>query len=281
MTRMMARILCIIATSCILIQSTMAEDSPEASLQLGMANLRLKKFKEAIEPLSLAFKSTNEVTKMRAAEGLMRAHRETSDFAGYLDSADYVISHSDRKAGRSVNASQVHGFIHFNGKTDEAVKRYENMLKADANNLAALNVLAEIYSRSDRINKSRAQELKDKLSALNKEIATKHAKRHEAEAAENSALKAWLLKDAAQFWLEASETASALAAAKASIAAPPEARSQLLTYQYREGLGDIFLQTGEPRMALEQFEAAVKAAPEGILKTNVEKKVDQARGQIK
>ncbi len=51
----------------------------------------------------------------------------------------------------------------------------------------------------------------------------------------------------------------------------PEGRSQILTYQYRDALGDIFLQTGELRMALEQFEAAVKSAPEGILKTNVEK----------
>ena len=34
-------------------------------------------------------------------------------------------------------------------------------------------------------------------------------------------------------------------------------------------------------MALKQFEAAVKSAPEGILKTNVEKKVEQARGQAK
>ena len=57
--------------------------------------------------------------------------------------------------------------------------------------------------------------------------------------------------------------------------------TQILAYQYRDGLGDIFLQTGEPRLALEQFEAAVKSAPVGILKTNVEKKVEQAKSQVK
>jgi len=262
--------------------SALAEDSPEASLQHGIANLRLKKFKEAIKPLDAAFKSAIEDdTKLRAAEGLMRANRETADFAGYLDAADYVITHNDHKTGRSVNASQVHGFIHFTGKTDEAIKRYEEKLKEDANDLAALNVLARIYDRSDRANKTRAQELNETLSAINKEIATKHAKRLEAEAGDNADLKAWLLKDAAQFWLEASELASALAAAKASTESAPEARSQILTYQYHDALGDIFLQAGETEMALEQFEAAIKSAPEGILRTNVEKKVEQAKSPAK
>ncbi len=278
----MSRILWFVVTCCILMPSVLAEDSPEASLQLGIANLRLKKFKEAIKPLNAAFKSAqDDGTKMRAAEGLMRANRETADFEGYLDAADYVITHNDRKAGRSVNASHVNALIHFTGKTDEAIKRYEKKLSEDPSDLAALNVLAEVYSHSDRSNKTRAQELNDKLSVVNKEIATKHAKRLEAEAADDADLTVWLLKDAAQFWLEASEPASALVAAKASTAAPPEARSQILTYQYHEALGDIFLQTAEPRMALEQFEAAVKAAPEGILKTNAEKKVEEARGLAK
>jgi tetratricopeptide (TPR) repeat protein len=278
----MSRILCGLVTCCLLMPSALADDSPEASLQFGIANLRLKKFKEAIKPLDDAFKSAiKEDTKLRAAEGLMRANRETADFAGYLDAADYVIIHNDRKAGRSVNASQVHSFIHFTGKTDEAIKRYEDRLKEDANDLAALNVLARIYDRSDRANKTRAQELNEKLNGINKEIATKHAKRLEAEAADNVDLRAWLLKDAAHFWLEASEPASALAAAKASTEATPEARSQILTYQYRDALGDIFLQAGETKMALEQFEAAVKSAPEGILKTNVAKKVEQAKSPAK
>lgn len=276
----MNRILCIVVTSCILMQAALAEESPEASLQLGVANLRVKKFKEAIKPLNAAFKSAKEDdTKMRAAEGLMRAYRETSDFGGYLDAADFVIANNERVAGRSVNASQVLGFIHFTGKTDEAIKRYEKRLKEDASDLAALNVLSEIYSHSDRSDKSRADELNEKLRSINKQIATKHAKRLESKAEEDAAVRAWLLKDAAQFWLEASDSSAALSAAKASIKATPEARSQILTYQYRDALGDIFLKTDEPRMALEQFEAAVKSAPEGILKTNVEKKVEQLKAQ--
>ena len=167
----MRRILYVVIACFILTSSTLAEDSPEASLQLGIANLRLKKFKEAIKPLDAAFKSANDDdTKLRAAEGLMTANRETADFAGYLNAADFVIAHNVHKAGRSVNASQVHGFIHFTGKTDEAIKRYEKKLKEDASDLAALNVLAEVYNRSDRSNKIRAQELNEKLSAINKDV---------------------------------------------------------------------------------------------------------------
>ena len=111
--------------------------------------------------------------------------------------------------------------------------------------------------------------------------ASTHAKRLEAEAAQKANTAAWNLKDAAQFWLEAGEPKAALAAAKASVAATPESRSQILSYQWHEGLGDIFMQANEPILAVKEFEAAVKVAPEGILKTNVQKKLHEATGKVK
>ena len=278
----MTRCFCGLMALCLFASSLSADDRPEALLQKGIANIRLKNFKDARQPLEDAFKSaTIERTKMNAAEALVLVCRETSDVNGYLMAADYVISHSERKAGRSLHSRQVCGFLHFQGKEDEAIQRYEKQLIENPDDLAALNILAFIYERSNRVNKPRAKELNEKLSALNKAIATGHAQRLEAEAAQKADLAAWNLKDAAQFWIEAEEPLSALAAANASITAAPEARSQLLTMQWREGLGDIFLQVKEPQLALEQFEAAVKSAPEGILRTNVEKKVAQSRGEIK
>ena len=85
---------------------------------------------------------------------------------------------------------------------------------------------------------------------------------------------------AAQIWLEADDSKLALAAAKSSVAAAPEARTQILTYQWHDALGEVFLKTGEPALALVQFSEAVKVAPEGILKTNVEKKVEQTKEKV-
>lgn len=278
----MTRVFCTLIVLLLATSSVSADDRPEALLQQGIANIRLKKYKEARQPLEAAFKSaTVERTKKNAAEALMKVCRETSDSEGYLNAADYVISQSEHKAGRSVNSTQVAGFLHFQGKEDEAIQRYEKQLKENPDNLAALNILAIVYERSDRENKPRAKELIERIRALDKSIATGHAQRLEAAATEKAETAAWSFKDASQFWLEADEPVSALAAAKASLAAAPEARSQILTLQWREGLGDIFLQVKEPQLALEQFEAAVKSAPEGILKTNVEKKVAQSRGEIK
>jgi len=168
----------------LLAMPALSEDSPEALLQLGIAQMRLKRFEEARKPLEAAFDSAwDGRQKMAAAEAQMRVYRETSDFEKYLGAADWVIAHAERKAGRAVNRSQVSAFIHFNGKTDEAIKRYEKLLKKDKDDLAALNVLAEIYSRSDRGNPSRAKELIEHRDRLDKEIATSHALRLEKEAA--------------------------------------------------------------------------------------------------
>jgi tetratricopeptide (TPR) repeat protein len=276
------RLIHLLVAACLLAAPAFADDPAESQLQIGIAQIRLKKFEDARKPLEVAFETAKTPrVKLNAAESLMRVYRETSKVEDFLEAADYVIAHNERKAGRSVNGSQVGAFVRLQGKTDDAIKRYEKKLSGDPKDLVALVVLSEIYARSDRPNKDRATELTAKLVELEKEIATGHARRLEKAAETDAAVAAWNLKDAAQFWLEAGEQQSALAAAKKSLDASPEIRSQILTYQWREALGDIFLQAGETKQALRQFEAAAKSAPEGILKTNVEKKADQARGQSK
>ena len=64
-------------------------------------------------------------------------------------------------------------------------------------------------------------------------------------------------------------------------AVAPENRSQILTYQWHQGLGDVFLDAGEARLAVQEFEAAIQAAPSEPLKTPVQKKPEQAKGQLK
>jgi tetratricopeptide (TPR) repeat protein len=263
-------------------QQIPAEDPADTALRQGLANLRAKRFADAQKPLEDAFAIAKEARfKKRAADALLQVYRETANHEKYLETADFIIANSEHKTAPSVTWTQVGGFLHFSGKIDNGIKRYESKLKAQPEDLAALVVLCEVYQNSNRANKPRAKELQILLQSLNKRIATKHAQHLEAEAAKKTAEAAWNLKNAAQFWLEAEEPEAALAAAKASITLPAESRTPILTLQWHEGLGDVFSTLNESALAVKEFEAAVQVAPEGVLKTNLQKKLDQAKGQLK
>jgi hypothetical protein len=59
---------------------------------------------------------------------------------------------------------------------------------------------------------------------------------------------------------------------------PAEQRSSILKYQWYSGLGDVFLETGEPQLAITHLEAALAHTDQPALRQNVEKKLAQARG---
>ena len=90
-------------------------------------------------------------------------------------------------------------------------------------------------------------------------------------------LAAWHWKEAAVAWLAAGDKQKALAAAKQSAAAAPEARSDLLAHYWHRGLGDVFLKTGEPKLAIPQYEEAIKKTTiDGYIK-DCRKSLDEAR----
>ena len=63
-----------------------------------------------------------------------------------------------------------------------------------------------------------------------------------------------------------------------SAAGPPEQRTGILTHQWHEGLVDVFLQSGEPQLAIAHFEAALAATDQPVLRKGIEKKLAEARG---
>ncbi len=80
-------------------------------------------------------------------------------------------------------------------------------------------------------------------------------------------LAAWHWKEAALAWIKAKDKPRALTAAKASAAAGPEKRGDLLLHFWHRALGQVFLETGEPTLAIEHLEAAIKSTTiEGYLK---------------
>jgi hypothetical protein len=66
-----------------------------------------------------------------------------------------------------------------------------------------------------------------------------------------------------------------------SAASLPESRSDLLIFYWRDGLGDVFVATGEPALAIPQFEAAIAATNIAGQKMATEKKLADAKAAAK
>jgi tetratricopeptide (TPR) repeat protein len=237
-----------------------------------------RKFAEAQAPLEAALKfAMNDEQKKRVYSALVPAYRMLPEIDKFLEAQEFLIRHADRRAGRSIAARDIASFLHQRGKIDAGIERYEARLKADAKDPAALSVLETIYMRVKR-DENRWAALTAQLETLNSEIAAGVATRLEKDAEAAPQTAATLLKDAAALWLEAGDKAKALAAAKKSLAQPPEARGELLIYYWREGLGDVFLAAGEPTAAAEQYQAAIAAAANlGPQRQATEKKLADAK----
>lgn len=263
----------------------MAAEYPSADAALRAASplMRNRQFAEAREPLEAAFKlaQPEDRAKRNAAEGLLVVYRELREPEKLLDTADFLISSSERKAGRSLVSSSLASFLHQNGMLDQGIKRYEERLVKQADDLAALSVLDRIYSQTSRKDAAKAKVIGERLRTETLRLATGLAQKLQAQAEQDPKLAAWHLKDAAQIWLEAEDMGLAVASAKASLAAAPESRTQILTYLWHQGLGAVFLEAGEIKLAVQEFEAAIQAAPSEPLKTPIQKKLDQAKGRLK
>lgn len=211
----------------------------------------------------------------RALAGAGRAHPEIDTTVAALE---FVIANSDSTAERSLMRSSLLSFVHQRGKENVIASRYEDRLKNAPDDKTALYILSELYDRWSP-NARRGAEINERLLAIhNKEdgkidaataaqLAQQYirsgkfkegAELFEKVAPLDAKLSAWNLKEAAQAWLKAKDNEKAVIAAKASLASKAEKRSELLTYFWHKGLADVFLQAGEPGLAIEQYEKAIE-----------------------
>lgn len=233
----------------------------------------------AREPLEAAAKlAKTPREKMKANEALMIPYRELQEIEPMRQAAEYVISNSDFAATRSLTRGSLLSFIHKRGKLDVAVEAYEARLKKCPDDRTVLFVLTEAYATYKK-DPSRSALLAEKLGAVEKkagigqdigsqaQLAQQYVKagklKDGAELYEKIApldpkLEAWHFKEAAAAWLKSGDKSKALMAAKKSEASgQPENRDALLTYFWHRGLADVFLDSGEPKLAIPHYEKAV------------------------
>lgn len=249
----------------------------DEAMREGTKQLRDKKFPEAQAALEAALKlAADDEERSKAYQALVQPYRQLPEIDKMLEAQEFIIAHSDQRARRSLAASDVASFLHQRGKDDIGITRYEARLQKEPRDLVGLTMLAALY-RNSAAHRDQVDAMKQRVESVNLEVAQKVAEKHEATAAAATKTQAWFYKEAALAWLEANDKLKAHAAAQKSVASQPEARSGLLSYYWREGLGRVFLGVGDAKSAIPQFEAAIELAPGKGQRDDAEKKLAEAK----
>src|SRR5262245_58254248 len=242
-------------------------------------HLRAKNFAAAQAPLEAALRLT-PATEVRArveiSRTLMSCYRLLPEPDKMIQTIEFILENSDSSSERSNVARDLASFLHQRGKVDAALARYEERLKQNAKDPAALAVLTVIHLELPAGQKERGKVLQKQLQALDQERATAKAQRLAKDADQDATAAASNWKDVAKAWLEAGDKNQAQAAVDKSLKAAPEARSGILTKFWREGLGDVLLEMGQRDQAVAQYEQALKFAPAGLQKP-IEEKIAKAK----
>lgn len=264
--------------------------SADEAFRMGVALYNSRNFKASQDPFEAALAKTDDnLFRVKVYEALLAAYREVPEFEPYQTAAEFIITHSDQEAKRSITRRAFLSFAYNRGQINNLTERYEERLKSNADDYLAVFVLSELYSAT-RSNPQRAIELLKKLEQLD---AAKPAKNGGLAADANAAkiarekgnlarqyvqakqyqqaaelyaeiapldpvTEAWNLKESAAAWLKLDNNAKALEMAMRADGATPEARNDQLVHFYHRNLGDIFVALGEHAKAVPHYEIAVK-----------------------
>lgn len=274
--------------------------SAEEAYRVGAAFYSLKEYAKTKEPFEAALKmAPDDAYRIKVYRALMQAYTQESKWQPKAEALEFIIAKTDQDAERSLARRELMGFLRERGKTNEAVKRYEERLKANPKDEATLYILIEVYSRLkddprraavlleqwETLKKAGGQEIKVSEAA---QLAQEYVKQkkfkegadlYEKTALRDAKLAAWHYKEAASAWLKAGDKTRAIAAAKASDECTPESRSELLEHFWHRGLADVYFETGEFALSIPHYEAAIaKTNIEGYLK-DCQARLDQAEAK--
>lgn len=265
---------------------------------VGAAHYNARNFAASRTPFEAALKmAPDDAFRVRVYEALLASYRQDGTPDNMVAACEYIIAHTDQAAKQSLTRRGLLNFLHERGKIDEYAVRHEAILQKDPQQRLSLFMLSELYAQVKR-DPQRAAAMTERLAALDRasgkpqdiqqaaQLAAQYVKSgkpkegaalYEQIAPQDAKLAAWHWKEAALAWLAAGQKDKALAAAKKSAAAAPEARSELLTHYWRRGLGDVFLKAGEPKLAIPEYEAAIEKTSIDGYRKDCQKSLDEAR----
>lgn len=268
------------------------------ALNAGAGALNARQYENARAPLEYALKAaTDDAGRLQAHAMLTSVYFHAGQTDKVINSLDFILTHSASEPQRAMVRRAMINYVTNQGKAGEVRDLYEDRLKANPEDVAALYVLSDIYSKVLQ-NPQRAGELVTKLAEVLKKNGGSNdpyvdpnlagqfvkagkikegAAMYERIAANDPKMAGVYYKDAAQAWLKAGDKAKALAAARNADNSLPESRTGILEYFYHRGLGDIYFATNEPALAAEHFEQAIaKSTVDGYTK-DTRKLLEQAK----
>jgi tetratricopeptide (TPR) repeat protein len=266
----------------------------EEAFRAGRLQLSMRNYAASQEPLEAALRlAPDDEFRLKVYDALFPAYRMLPEPDKFIEASEFVIRKSPSADKRSLTRTSLVSFAQQRGKTGELAQQYEDALKKEQNDRAALFILSYVYAQTQR-DPNRAVELLQRLVRLDEkeekpfdapqsaELARQYvqAKRYvdgaalfEKLAPMDEKLAAWHWKEAASAWLTAGEKAKALAAAQQSDASKPESRSEQLAHHWHRGLADVFLAAGEPKTAIGHYEKAIE-------KTNIQGYIDGCKKSL-
>src|SRR5205085_854823 len=91
-----------------------------------------------------------DAQRLKAYQALVPAYRQSSEIDKMLAAQEFIIRHTDRRAGRSIAARDVVSFAFQRGKLDAITERYDAQLQKNPKDPAALSILAAIFTQTKR-----------------------------------------------------------------------------------------------------------------------------------
>lgn len=279
------------------VQSGLAQSkyqSAEEAYRVGAAFYNSRNFAAAREPFEAALAmAPDDAFRVKVYEALLAPYRMISESEKFIEAAEFIISKSDSAPKRSLTRRALLVFVNQRGLVDPFIKRHEAVLDKQPENRTSLYLLSELYASVKR-DPQKAAALTERLAKIDQKegqpvdvlqsanLARQYvqskkfkegAELYEKIAPLDEKLAAWHLKEAAAAWLKAGDKKKALAAAKKSAESAEEARSELLAHFWHRGLADVFLQTGEAKLAIPHYEKAIE-------KSNIQGYIDDCRKSL-
>ncbi len=275
--------------------------TPIEALIVGQKLLEAGQFEKARGPLEQGRRmATDDQMQVDANRLLLAVYFHAGETEKVITALDVVLTKADQEPLRKQVRQALIEYARGTGRSDAIRTRYEARLKKDPEDVPALYVLIDIYTELQK-NLKRAGELVEQLARAMKksggdldrfggaylaEQYTKVGKYKEGAAlyeknAEAHPEQSLLYYNrAADAWIKGGDRVKALAAAKASDAAPPETRNRQLTHLMDMTLGDMLVQLNEPALAVKHLEKAVANTDNPQFLEMSRRSLSQARAMV-
>ena len=216
--------------------------------------------------------------RLKVYEALLPAYRQLGEIDKFVEACDFLIAKSPTAVrsnpspaalcwGSSSNAASSTSGRPLRRRPEEGSAgphgpvRAERTVQPAKPNPSRAAELIERLAKIDQNSDQPANVLQSANLAMQYVKAKKYregAELYETIAPMDQTLAAWHWKDAAAAWLLLGQKDKALAAAKKSDESPPEQRNDLLAHFWHRNLADVFLATGQAKLAIPHYEQAIQ-----------------------